>query len=45
MNASNILSEEQKYQLLKQVIGRMEIDIDDEKDFCKGLQGDWKYQK
>lgn len=39
MNASNILSEEQKYQLLKQVIGRMEIDIDDEKDFLQGIAG------
>lgn len=40
MNASNILSEEQKYQLLKQVIGRMEIDIDDEKDFWQGIAGE-----
>lgn len=40
MNASNILSEEQKYQLLKQVIGRMEIDIDDEKEFLQGIAGE-----
>ena len=40
MNESNILSEEQKYQLLKQVIGRMEIDIDDEKDFLQGIAGE-----
>lgn len=40
MNASNILSEEQKYQLLKQVIGRMEIDIDDEKVFLQGIAGE-----
>ena len=40
MNASNILSEEQKYQLLKQVIGRMEIDIDDEKHFLQGIAGE-----
>ena len=40
MNASNILSEEQKDQLLKQVIGRMEIDIDDEKDFLQGIAGE-----
>ena len=40
MNASNILSEEQKYQLLKQVIGRLEIDIDDEKDFLQGIAGE-----
>lgn len=40
MNASNILSEEQKCQLLKQVIGRMEIDIDDEKDFLQGIAGE-----
>lgn len=40
MNASNILSEEQKYQLLKQVIGRMEIDIDDEKDFLQRIAGE-----
>ena len=40
MNASKILSEEQKYQLLKQVIGRMEIDIDDEKDFLQGIAGE-----
>lgn len=40
MNASNILSEEQKYQLLKQVIGRMEIDIDNEKDFLQGIAGE-----
>lgn len=40
MNASNILSEEQKYQLLKQVIGRMEVDIDDEKDFLQGIAGE-----
>ena len=40
MNASNILSEEQKDQLLKQVIGRMEIGIDDEKDFLQGIAGE-----
>ena len=37
MNASNILSEEQKYQLLKQDIGRMEIDIE---DFLQGIAGE-----
>ena len=40
MNAGNILSEEQKYQLLKQVIGHMELDIDDEKDFLQGIAGE-----
>ena len=40
MNAGNILSEEEKYKLLKQVIGHMEIDIDDEKDFLQGIAGE-----
>ncbi len=41
MNAGNILSEEEKYKLLKQVIGHMEIDIDDEKDFMLGFKKDY----
>lgn len=40
MNASNILSEEQKYQLLKQVLSRMEVSIDDEKDSLQGIAGE-----
>ena len=34
------MSEEEKYKLLKQVIGHMEIDIDDEKDFLQGIAGE-----
>lgn len=40
LNAENIFSEEQKYQLLKQVLGQMELDIDDEKEFLQGIAGE-----
>ena len=38
--AGNILSEEQKYQLLRQIIGCMELDICDEKDFLKDISSE-----
>lgn len=40
LNAANIFSEEQKYQLLKQIVNKMEIEIDDEKDFLQGIAGE-----
>ena len=36
----NIFSEEQKFQLLGRVIERMELDIEDEKDFLQGIAGE-----
>lgn len=38
--AENIFSEEQKYQLLRQIIEKMELDISDEKDFLQGIVGE-----
>ncbi len=38
--ADNIFSEEQKYQLLRQIVGKMELDISDEKDFLQGIVGE-----
>ena len=40
LTSENILSEEQKYQLLRQIVVRMELDIDDEKDFLNGVAGE-----
>ena len=40
LGSENIFSEEQKYQLLRQVVERMELDIDDEKDFLQGIAGE-----
>ena len=38
--SDNIFSEEQKFQLLGRVIERMELDIEDEKDFLQGIAGE-----
>ena len=38
--SDNIFSEEQKCQLLGRVIERMELDIEDEKDFLQGIAGE-----
>ena len=38
--AENIFSEEQKYQLLRQIIEHIEFDISDEKDFLQGIAGE-----
>ena len=40
LTSENILSEEQKYQLLRNIVDRMELDIDDEKDFLQGIAGE-----
>lgn len=40
LNANNIFSEEQKYQLLRQIVEHMELDISDEKDFLQGIAGE-----
>lgn len=37
MNASNIFSEEEKMMLLREVIARMELEIEDEKEFLQGI--------
>lgn len=39
-SAENIFSEEQKYQLLRQIVEQMELDISDEKDFLQGIVGE-----
>ncbi len=38
--AENILSEEQKYQILRQIVEKMELDISDEKDFLQSIVGE-----
>ena len=40
LTSENIFSEEQKYQLLRNIVDRMELDIDDEKDFLQGIAGE-----
>ncbi len=40
LSSDNIFSEEQKYQLLRNIVERMELDIDDEKDFLQGISGE-----
>ena len=40
LTSENIFSDEQKYQLLQRVVERMELDIDDEKDFLQGIAGE-----
>ena len=40
LTSENIFSEEQKYQLLRNIVERMELDIDDEKDFLQGISGE-----
>ena len=40
LNADNIFSEEQKFQLLRQIVERLNIDMDDEKDFLQGISGE-----
>lgn len=37
LTSENIFSDEQKYQLLQRVVERMDLDIDDEKEFLKGI--------
>lgn len=45
LTADNIFSEEQKYQLLKQIIGRLDVDVDDEKDFLQEAAGEISHIK
>ena len=40
LTSENIFSEEQKYQLLRNIVERMELDIEDEKDFLQGISGE-----
>ena len=40
LNADHIFSEEQKFQLIRQVVEQMDVDIDDEKDFLQGISGE-----
>lgn len=40
MSASNILSEEEKYQILRQVIEQLNLDLDDEKEFYQGISSE-----
>ena len=40
LTSENIFSDEQKYQLLQRVVERMNLDIDDEKDFLQGIAGE-----
>ena len=37
LTSENIFSDEQKHQLLQRVVERMNLDIDDEKDFLQGI--------
>ncbi len=37
LTADNILSDEQKYQLLQRIISHMDLNIDDEKDLLQGI--------
>lgn len=39
-NTSNILREEQKYQFLKDITQRMDLEIEDETDFLQGIAGE-----
>lgn len=40
LSAENIFSEEQKYQLLQRIVERLQIDIEDEKEFIQGIAGE-----
>ena len=40
LSADNIFSEEQKYQLIRQVVEHLNVDIDDEKDFLQGISNE-----
>ena len=40
LSSENIFSDEQKYQLLQRVVEKMDLDIDDEKDFLQGITGE-----
>lgn len=40
LSSDNIFSDEQKYQLLQRIIERMELDMDDEKEFLQGIAGE-----
>ncbi len=40
LTSENIFSDEQKYQLLGRVVERMDLDIDDEKEFLQGIVGE-----
>lgn len=40
LTAENILSEEQKYQMIRQVVEEQRFEFDDEKDFIQGVSGE-----
>ena len=40
LTSENIFSDEQKYGLLQRVVERMDLDIDDEKEFLQGIAGE-----
>ena len=40
LTADNIFSEEQKYQLIQQIVENLNIDMDDEKDFLQGISSE-----
>ena len=40
LSADNIFSEEQKYQLLRQIVEHLNVDMDDEKDFLQGISNE-----
>lgn len=39
-SAANIFSEEEKYRLLREITSKIEMEIDDEKDFLNGIAGE-----
>ena len=40
LTSENIFSDDQKYQLLQRVVERMDLEIDDEKEFLQGIAGE-----
>lgn len=40
LSASNILKEEQKYQILRELMGNLKMEIEDEADFLSGIVGE-----
>jgi len=40
LRAENILKEEQKYQILREIIGTLTLEIEDEADFISGITGE-----
>ncbi len=40
LTAANILKEEQKYQIFRELIGKLNMEIEDETDFLTGIQGE-----